>query len=394
MSVPSGHSIPASPKTEGVLITSNFSNTTGLAWNFFFRLFNVLARHLRDKNLSICLSFAAIEKPVRILDDDIPFHAFVFDPLNISVRGLLKLKSELRRHNIRYVYLTDYQSWHWLYALLRFWGVRRIVVHSHISVPDPNPPPTEKGVKKAIKTMIHATRILRADAVYACSHFVKDRLVRKGCCPTARVTVIPHGIDTDRFNCPQGNENRGAVRVVSIARATKYKGVHILLEATSLLRSKYGLENFTIDYGGDGDDLQEFKKMAKELRVADRFHFLGHLDDTRDTVCSADIIVVPSIWGDAFPLSVLEAMAAGKALIATRVGGIPEQVGDGPCAVLIPPSDGEILARELAQLILDENKRLALGQAARQRAERLFREEIFHEKVIAKLLTDFGLSSQ
>lgn len=378
-------------RSESVLITANFSNTIGFAWKFFFRLFNVLARSLQEKGISICLSFAQIEGPVTILDRDIPFHSFVFDPLNISLRGLLQLRKQIRDKNIRYVYLTDYGSWHWLYLLLRLWGVRKIVAHSHISVPDPNPPSPTKGLKKIFKNAIHKTRFLSADSVYACSRFVKDRYVKKNCCPQNRIKVITHGIDIDRFNCNQKSDASSQVRVFCVARATRYKGIHILIEATRLLRDKYTLDNYIVQYGGTGPHIEEFRQLLRDKELDNKFSFLGELDDTRKMTCAADIIVVPSIWGDAYPLSVMEAMAAGKALIATDVGGIPEQVGNDGAAILVPHSDSESLAAALADLIRDEHKRKDLGIKARKRAEKLFKESVFHQKVVSNLISDFEL---
>lgn len=252
--------------------------------------------------------------------------------------------------------------------------------------------PKEGEFRRLLKTSLHNMRLLSADSLYTCSNFVKERIARKSCYPRNKITVITHGIDIDKFTCtPTQSDVHDRVKIVTIARAVRYKGVHTLIRATKLLRDKYALTNFSVEYGGDGPEIQEFKELVETLGIRDLFSFLGHLQDTKDTICNADIVVVPSAWGDAFPLGVLEAMVAGKALVTTNVGGIPEQTGDEGCAVLIPHSDAEALAKELAILVRDQAKRASLGCKARKRAEKMFREDKFHERVVTRLLADFNL---
>jgi glycosyltransferase involved in cell wall biosynthesis len=228
-----------------------------------------------------------------------------------------------------------------------------------------------------------------AHAVYACSTFVKERLVRQSC-PADRITVIHHGIDLGRFAARKPAEPAGTVHIVLIARAVRDKGVQVLLEAAAALCAS-GEERFRISYGGDGPDLASFRRIAVELGIADRVDFLGVLDQTQDLICRADIVVVPSIWGDAAPLSVLEGMAGGNALVTTDVGGIPEQIGDSGCAIIVPPGDAGALAAALAELIRDPERRRAMGRRARARAHEAFSEDRFHREVVERLLADFRL---
>ena len=380
-------------KKDCILITSNFSSDTGFAWKFFFMLFNAIAGSLYDRGIGICLSFARVVEPVTILDNRLPFHVFTFDPLNLSFKGILNLRKNIKEHNIRYGYFTDYHSWHWLYALMRLWGIRKIVVHSHISVPSPYPPPSEKGIKRVVKKAIQNTRLFTADSIYVCSEFLKDRLVRVACCPEEKITVINHGIDIDRFLCePSNNSADRKIRIVSIARATRYKGVHVLIEATRLLRDKYNMNNFVVEYGGDGPDLQAFKDLVQEYKIEEHFIFLGELEDTKNKICPADIVVVPSCWGDAYPLSVIEAMSAGKPIVATDVGGIPEEFGDDDCGFLIKPNDSEALAKCLFDLVRDSEMRSRLGANARKHAERCFTQERFYNEVLTNLHKDLQIN--
>ena len=381
-------------KKQAILITSNFSNTTGFAWKFFFRLFNVIANKFYSNNIRICLSFAKIVEPVKILDDNLPFHSFCFDPINITIRGILHLRRNIIKQNIKYGYFTDFSSWHWLYLLIRVWGVKKIIVHTHTSVPAPYPPPSEKGIKKAVKTIIHRIKIFSPDAVYACSEFVKDRFVRVGCYPINKIKVINHGIDIHRFDCPPSDVIQKKIIVIfTVARATKYKGINVLIEAARIIRDKHNMKDFIVKYGGNGPDLDEFKRTVFKYKLGDHFKFLGELEDTRENTCNADIVVVPSCWGDAYPLSVIEAMSAGKPIIATDVGGIPEEIGNDECGILIKPNDSDALAEQLVGLMRDESRRLLLGKNARKRAEKLLNEDRFFDEVLDNLMRDVGFEN-
>jgi glycosyltransferase involved in cell wall biosynthesis len=375
-----------------VWIPSNFSNTTGYAWKFFFRLFNVVARGLRPHGITPVLSFATIDGPVEILDPDLPFEAFEFDPRRITLGSLRRLRMHVHRGRIRYAYLTDWPSWHWVYGLLRLWGIRRILAHSHVSVPEPYDPPPTRGWRRLVKVMLRRSP-LAADEVIACSHFVRRRLEVQGCYPARRITVITHGIDIDRFRCdPPDGGGDGVARVFCVARSVRYKGVHVLIEATRLLCDRGLRGRFVVNYAGDGPELAAFERMVEAGGIADTFRFIGRVDDTRDHTCAADVVVVPSIWGDAYPLTVLEAMAAGRALVTTDVGGIPEQVGGTEAALVLPPGDAAALADALERLIMDSGLRARMGQAGRQRAEAAFREEPFHRAVYAHVERAFGLA--
>ena len=99
------------------------------------RIQAVVARALAERGLAVCLSFGEINGPVTTIGSDTPFRVFRgFDPIKIrTLPSAIKLIRDLRRHRIRYAYLTDMPTWHWVYPLMRLAGVKRIVSHSHVS---------------------------------------------------------------------------------------------------------------------------------------------------------------------------------------------------------------------------------------------------------------------
>jgi glycosyltransferase involved in cell wall biosynthesis len=372
-----------------ILIVGNYSTTTGYAWNNIYRLFNVIARSMYQRGVPVCLCFSEVKLPVDFIDDDIPYDVFEYDQGDRSLAGYYRFYKNLRSRNVRYVYFTDKPAFSVFYAFLRAAGVKKIIVHSRISVADPNPAPPEKGIKKILKTLLGYMSILNADRIYAVSDFVRNRLVAKNCVIKDKVVVILNGINIDTYRCgPSRSVNDGPVRIFTGARATKHKGILTLIYAADRLRHSHHVDNFLIEYAGAGPDLEEFQTVVRGKGLDRHFTFLGELRSTADYVCDADILVVPSNWGDACPSAVSEALASGRALITTTAGGIPQMVGDESNAILVPPGDEYALSDALSSLIRDGDKRKCLGLNGRSRAENAFDERNYYQTVINQLLLD------
>lgn len=385
-------SVDATSGEPGVLISSNFANDTGYAWPFIFRIQKVVARALSERGLAICLSFGEINGPVTTIGPDTPFRVFQFDPIKITLPSAIKLMRNIRRHRIRYAYMTDMPPWHWLYPLMRLAGVQRIVSHSHVSVAGPDPVPEERGFRRLAKRLIYRTP-LRADTMYAVSSFVAQRLAARACYPVSRTHVIRYGIDLDRFAGGAAGTVQGPLRVYIGARATRFKGVQTLIEATRLLGSRDGIPPFVVRYAGDGPELESFREQARVGGIEGTFTFLGSLSDIRAELTAADIVVVPSIWGDASPFAAIEALAAGKPVVAARAGGLSEIVGGPDTGVLFPAGDAAALADALEALLNDKPRRLAIGENARRRAQERYAEASFNREIAKRVIEDFGLDA-
>jgi glycosyltransferase involved in cell wall biosynthesis len=375
-----------------VLISSNFANDTGYAWPFIFRIQRVVAGALSERGLAVCLSFGQINGAITTIGSDTPFRAFEFDPMNINFASAVQLMRNIRRHRIRFAYMTDMPPWHWLYPLMRLAGVKYIVSHSHVSVAGPDPVPEERGLRRLAKQALYRTP-LRADTLYAVSSFVAQRLAARACYPASRTHVIRYGIDLDRFAGGVGGTEQGPLRVYLGARATKFKGVQTLIEATRLLVNRDGIPPFVVRYAGDGPEMEEFKAQAKAGGIEGTFAFLGSVSDIRPELAAADIVVVPSIWGDASPFAAIEALAAGKPVIAAQAGGLSEIVGGPDTGVLVPAGDALALADALEALLKDKPRRLALGENARRRAHERYAEAKFNREITERVVADFGLKA-
>jgi glycosyltransferase involved in cell wall biosynthesis len=195
------------------------------------------------------------------------------------------------------------------------------------------------------------------DRFIAPSRFVADMVGRR--VPRERITVLPNGIDLDEYR-PEWRDEGYALY---FGRLSREKGVVTLLAAHA------GLDRpMPLKIVGTGPLAQELK--ARHPRA----EFLGYKSgaELRGLVAGASFVVVPSEWYENCSMVVLEAMALGKPVLGSRIGGIPEQVEDGITGLLCAMGSQEELARKMAELWGDPERRAAMGRAARQRAEAVF----------------------
>jgi L-malate glycosyltransferase len=179
--------------------------------------------------------------------------------------------------------------------------------------------------------------------------------------PADKLTVIYNGLPAEAFEPAQPVRLDTVDPVLlCVANLKSYKGHAILLEAAAILRER-GMP-CTLALAGDGPEREALDRQARELGVDARL--LGSRTDVDRLLAAADIAVLPSLT-EGLSNAVMEAMAAGKPVVATAVGGTPELLADGR-GVLVPPGDPVALADALATVLLDPGYADRLGRAARE----------------------------
>lgn len=194
-----------------------------------------------------------------------------------------------------------------------------------------------------------------ADQHMAVSRHVRDSLVTELRWPGDRVTVVHNGVSVPSVAptaAPPGHT------VLVPARFTAQKGHRTLLEAAVRVPGA----RFML--AGDGPELPGLVGEARRLGIEDRVLFLGHRDDIAELLLETDVVVLPSLY-EGFPLTILEAMAAGKPVVATQIGGIDEMVQSGVNGILVRPADPEALAAGIRRVLDDPAGAGRLGAAAR-----------------------------
>jgi glycosyltransferase involved in cell wall biosynthesis len=207
----------------------------------------------------------------------------------------------------------------------------------------------------------------------AVSPQVRDDLVELGVAPSKQFAVVRLGIELDeRVASVDGRaETRRYLGIPGnrftigwVGRMTAVKRTEDVLEALALLRDR-GVEA-TLCLVGDGPDRAQLEQLAHELGIARDTLFLGYQEDVAPLYAAFDALVLPS-GNEGTPVSVIEALAAGRPVVATRVGGIPDVVRDGEDGFLVDPGATDELAERLARLAADGELRERLGRAGRDR---------------------------
>lgn len=199
-----------------------------------------------------------------------------------------------------------------------------------------------------------------------------------GFAPKAIVRVVPNSVDVARLASSLDEE---AGRILFLGRADSAKGVDELLAAVAALAPQF--PGIRLAIGGDGD-LARLRARAARLGIEQRLDVLGWIGprDKADQLARACVFCLPS-HAEGLPMAMLEAMAVGKAVVVTRVGGIPEAVADGDNGLLVPPRDVPALTAALGRLLADQSLRARLGARARDSVA-----ERFSTAVVGATLSD------
>lgn len=203
--------------------------------------------------------------------------------------------------------------------------------------------------------------LLDADCAIAPSAALGARYVEDGF-PPSRLRVIGYGIDPTRF----ARIERAGVpqaRFLFVGYLGAHKGIRVLLDALAKLARR---DDWSLAIAGDGELRAALEERARTLGLGDRVRFLGALDhgEIERAYAAADAMILPSLWPENQPVSILEAMASGLAVVASAIGGIPELVEDGVTGLLFPPGDAVALADRLAHLLDDRVLLARLGANA------------------------------
>ena len=206
----------------------------------------------------------------------------------------------------------------------------------------------------------------------------------------SKQTLIYNGVDLDAFQASPkevetlrtellGDTSDASILAGVVTRITPEKGIHFLVRAMAELKGLFSTTGASIKLlivGGpyfqkDVDYMDELKQEVADLGIEDSVIFTGFLSDTRIVTSLLDIVLVPSIIPEACPRTIIEAMAVGKPVIATPLGGSKELV-TAETGTLVPSEDAFAIANAITALAADRERLTAMGKAARTRAVQLF----------------------
>jgi glycosyltransferase involved in cell wall biosynthesis len=312
--------------------------------------------------------------------------------VTVAAQGSGPLRTAAEAAGIRYVELRHVRrqihAWHDALALVELVRlcrqVRPDVVHSHSSKMGvlgrlaawvagvPGRVLTVHGWSFAAydglagKLFLWIERLMRplTTAVVCVAEETREQGLAAQTCDPRRTVVIPNAVDVRSF-CPASGGSR-FVRIIGIGRFAYPKDFTTLLEALARVPAPWHLV-----LAGDGPALPAIAAAVQRGGLSERVELLGARADIPELLERSDVFVLSS-RSEGFPVSILEAMAAGLPVVATDVGGVAEAVEDGETGLLVPAADSEALAHALERLLSDPDLRRRLGAAGRARALRLF----------------------
>jgi glycosyltransferase involved in cell wall biosynthesis len=210
------------------------------------------------------------------------------------------------------------------------------------------------------------------DRYIAVSEGVARRLRARLAVPDRKIQIIHNGVEVGGFAREVEPRFRAALAgdaerpiVLTVGRLDAQKGHAYLLAAAA------DIPDALFVFVGEGRERSALEAQARALGVAERVRFLGHRDDVPDLLAACDVFVLPSRY-EGLPLSVLEAMAAARPVVATAIEGTDEIVRHGETGLLVPPAAPSALAEAIRAVLADRALATRMGQAGRARVGREF----------------------
>jgi L-malate glycosyltransferase len=229
---------------------------------------------------------------------------------------------------------------------------------------------------KGYQRWVQRTAWKHADRLLSVSSRLADRMAEATGFPRDRISTLRNGVDLSRFGVHSRDEAKRAlglraetVVIGTAARLVPVKDHYSLLNALSLLVAQ-GVQVMLL-IAGEGPLRSDLERTAATLGITDNVRFLGHCSAIDRVLAALDVFVLSSI-SEGLPNTVLEAMASGVPVVATRVGGVDELIVHGETGLLVSPQSAADIADALRRLLVDPSLRRAMGEAARCRAEREF----------------------
>lgn len=320
---------------------------------------------LRERGVDV--SFVGLDDPDGVLE---PFYAAVGVPFErLSSQRDLDPALAFRLARTLLSLKPDVVHTHLVHADV--YGVlapgTRIVSTKH------NPDPFRAGPFRFAERALTA----RAAKVIAISEAVRRFCVEQVGLPASKIAVVPYGLD--ELPRPWAENPRlelGEPLLLAVCRLEEQKGLDIAVRALA------DVPGATLLVLGEGPERLALEELASSLGVRDRVTLPGRVGDVASLYRRADLLVHPARW-EGFGLALLEAMLAGRAIVAARAGSAPELVDDGRTGMLVPVDEPAALAGAVNELLADPERAAELGRAGLERARAEFSVARMAERTIA-----------
>jgi glycosyltransferase involved in cell wall biosynthesis len=303
------------------------------------------------------------------------------DVVEIQCKGRIdwtavrEIRDCIRRHDIGLVHSHGYKA-----DIYAYFATRKmqcpVVATSHLW--------TRRT--SALRLYAHLDQLVlrRFNYVIAVSEAIKKETVAGGVAED-RVCVIDNGIDVTSF-CTlvpslRGEFAREGMQIVgAVGRLVEQKGFEFLLKSVPGVLERFPNTLFVV--AGEGSERAKLEALAAKLKVDAQVRFIGARSDMPNVYASFDMFVLPSI-DEGMPIALMEAMAAARPIVATRVAAVPKLITDGDTGILVAPRDPRALTQAICQVLASPMLRERLSRAARKRVQEHFSSETMAARYVA-----------
>jgi glycosyltransferase involved in cell wall biosynthesis len=345
----------------GVLAAGNFDSDTGYAWKLMERLWCELSILLQARNYQTYVVFPTVSDVPACLTE----HGCIVDEVDFTARSfgaLVRQAKYLRKNRIKIVYLTDQETYSLRYLVFRLCGVRKIIVHDHT----PGVRTRPGFLKKLFKLMANRLPLISCSACFAVSPYVRQRLSEINGVPAGKIHCVTNGIDVNKRADSNHKEKHELVRIVTVGRASYYKGIDFALQVIRSLVFEHECRQIRYAVFGDGPDMAAFKSLAAELEIEPYVEFHGAVSNVAEKLETCDIAFHPS-KGEAMSLAILEYMRAGLPVVASNNPSVSSTLKHADDSSLYQEGDKNSAVNALQGLIRSSEYRRRLGDAGQFR---------------------------
>lgn len=283
---------------------------------------------------------------------------------------ILRLARALRQARADVVHAHDWGCY--LDAMTAAWLARTPVavqtVHGKYMA---YPPGRLNGLKKSLRHFLERRAAGRFGNVICVSDALRAHVAEEIGIAESRLRTIANGVQVPPLARAR-QAQPGALRLVTVGRVAAVKNLGLLIRAFAPLAARWPRTSLTIV--GDGPERAGLEELVSTLKLRDSVSFLGFRSDIDQLLAQSDLFVLSSL-SEGIPMSILEAMKAGLAVVSTNVGGVPATVVDGETGLLVESGDEAAMTRALAALIEDPDRAEAMGAAGHARARERFSVE-------------------
>lgn len=206
----------------------------------------------------------------------------------------------------------------------------------------------------------------------AISPLVKNTVIEEYGFSENKIPMIYNGIDLKKCLIKEQYQHENVLKIINVGRFTEQKNQIGLIESFKIVNEK--APNTVLQLIGEGELEKELRHKVKELELENVVEFLGLQPNIYQYLYQADIFVLPSSW-EGMPITIIEAMATGLPIVATKVGGVPDMVEEGITGLLVEKNINQV-AEALLKLVYDSKLREKIGNEAKKSAKRFSSEEM------------------